>query len=142
MTDAPPPDLRSVLAGDLSSVSYTLSDMAADAVGLLDALGFERAHVVGASLCASHPINCSILLQHLLVLGVSLAVYAKPRCSAFIASLTEVIRLAVEQAPTITCTACRQYVQVISSVCGAPHLGIPRMYTGLHETHRSGSIVS
>jgi hypothetical protein len=29
------------------------------------------------------------LLQRLLVLGVSLAVYAKPRCSAFIASLSD-----------------------------------------------------
>src|SRR5712691_6081858 len=33
MADAPPPDLPAVLAGDFSSVSYTLSDMAADAVG-------------------------------------------------------------------------------------------------------------
>ncbi len=30
--------------------------------------------------------NCSILLQHLLVLGVLLVAYAKPRCNAFIAS--------------------------------------------------------
>jgi hypothetical protein len=35
ITDAPPPDLPAALAGDLSSVSYTLADMAADAVGLL-----------------------------------------------------------------------------------------------------------
>ncbi len=42
LTDAPPPNLPAALAGDLSSVSYTLSDMAADTVGLLDALGFER----------------------------------------------------------------------------------------------------
>jgi pimeloyl-ACP methyl ester carboxylesterase len=49
-TNAPAPDLPAVLGGDYSSVSYTLSDMAADAVGLLDVLGIGSAHVVGASL--------------------------------------------------------------------------------------------
>jgi pimeloyl-ACP methyl ester carboxylesterase len=48
--DAPVPDLQAALAGDLSSASYTLSDMAADTVGLLDVLGFDSAHLVGASL--------------------------------------------------------------------------------------------
>jgi pimeloyl-ACP methyl ester carboxylesterase len=52
LRDAPAPDLPAALAGDLSSVSYTLSDMAADTVGLLDALGFADAHLVGASLGA------------------------------------------------------------------------------------------
>lgn len=50
LSGAPPPDMAAALAGDHSSVSYTLSDMAADAVGLLDALGIDSAHVVGASM--------------------------------------------------------------------------------------------
>lgn len=47
---ARPADLPAALAGDLSSASYTLSNMAADTVGLLDVLGVAAAHVVGASL--------------------------------------------------------------------------------------------
>ncbi len=50
LRDAPPADLPAALRGDLSSASYTLSDMAADAVGLLDVLKVDAAHVVGASL--------------------------------------------------------------------------------------------
>ncbi|MFD5418486.1 alpha/beta fold hydrolase [Streptomyces sp. NPDC127069] len=48
--DAPVPDLAAARRGDLSSASYDLSDMAADTVGLLDALGLASAHVVGLSL--------------------------------------------------------------------------------------------
>ncbi|MEU4252353.1 alpha/beta hydrolase [Amycolatopsis sp. NPDC026612] len=46
----PPPDLAALAAGDRSSAPYTLSDMADDVVGLFDALGIDRAHVVGASM--------------------------------------------------------------------------------------------
>ena len=46
----PVPDLARAMAGDHSTASYTLWDMADDAVGLLDALGIAQAHVVGASM--------------------------------------------------------------------------------------------
>ena len=49
-SNAPRADLAAALAGDFSSAAYTLSDMAVDAVGLLDALNIGAAHIVGASL--------------------------------------------------------------------------------------------
>ncbi len=50
LSDVPAPDLPAVLRGDLASVSYTLSDMAADGIGLLDVLGIDSAHLVGLSM--------------------------------------------------------------------------------------------
>jgi pimeloyl-ACP methyl ester carboxylesterase len=50
LSDAPAPDLGAIFRGDTSSASYRLSDMAGDTVGLLDALGLESAHLVGASM--------------------------------------------------------------------------------------------
>ncbi len=48
--DAPEPDFKAALSGNMSSVSYNLSDMAADTVGLLDVLGLKSVHLVGASM--------------------------------------------------------------------------------------------
>jgi len=61
------PDMPAIyaarMAGKAPPVAYVLSDMAADSAALLDALGHERAHIVGASmggmiaqmLAAEHP---------------------------------------------------------------------------------------
>jgi pimeloyl-ACP methyl ester carboxylesterase len=48
--DAGAPDIMTVLGGDHSSVPYGLSDLARDTVALLDALGLDSVHLVGASM--------------------------------------------------------------------------------------------
>jgi pimeloyl-ACP methyl ester carboxylesterase len=50
----PVPDIMEVIEarrrGEKTDAPYTISDMAADALGLLDLLGIERAHILGASM--------------------------------------------------------------------------------------------
>ena len=63
LVDARPPSPWQLLTRDRSAAAYTLEDMADDAAGLIEALGWDSAHVVGASmggmiaqcLAAHHP---------------------------------------------------------------------------------------
>jgi pimeloyl-ACP methyl ester carboxylesterase len=45
-----PPTRKQLILRDKSAAKYSLGDMAADGIGLLDALGIARAHVAGASM--------------------------------------------------------------------------------------------
>lgn len=63
--------MKSALAGEAVTAPYTLADMAADATGLLDALGIASAHIVGASMggaiaqeiAMSHPARVRTLVS-------------------------------------------------------------------------------
>ncbi|MGY2065061.1 alpha/beta fold hydrolase [Blastococcus sp. SYSU DS0619] len=50
VADRGAPDVMAILGGDRSSVAYGLPDLAEDTVGLLDALGLDSVHLVGASM--------------------------------------------------------------------------------------------
>jgi pimeloyl-ACP methyl ester carboxylesterase len=50
LSSAPVPTLGQIVRRDKRAASYTLAEMAADGVGLLDHLGIERAHLVGVSM--------------------------------------------------------------------------------------------
>ena len=48
--DGPEADVMAALRGDFGSASYSLADMVGDTLGLLDVLGIDTAHIVGASM--------------------------------------------------------------------------------------------
>jgi pimeloyl-ACP methyl ester carboxylesterase len=62
LDDAPPVDISAVLAGDTRSAPYRLTDMSRDTVGLMDVLGLDSAHLVGASMGGT--IAQTVAIEH------------------------------------------------------------------------------
>jgi len=94
--DAPPPSLgdvaKAVREGRRPDVPYFLSDMAADAAGVIEGLGLGSAHVVGASmggmivqmLAAEHPHRVRSLTSIMSTTGNPTLPRAKPEAVAFL----------------------------------------------------------
>ena len=91
---AGPPDMpaifQAIREGRKPSVAYTLDEMAGDAAGLLEALGIERAHIVGASMggmiaqlvAADHPQRTLSLTSIMSTTGNPELPRAKPEAMA------------------------------------------------------------
>lgn len=94
ITDGPAPDVMKAMAGDHSSASYTLADMADDAAGLIDALGLAPAHVLGASmggmivqeLAIRHPDKVASLCSVMSTTGDPSVGQARPEAMAALLS--------------------------------------------------------
>jgi pimeloyl-ACP methyl ester carboxylesterase len=92
--EAGPADMGAIMAamaaGTQPPSAYLLDDMAKDAVGVLDALGIQRAHIVGASMggmiaqmvAANHPEKTLSLLSIMSTTGNRALPPAKPEAMA------------------------------------------------------------
>lgn len=86
-----------LMAGKKPEAPYVLNDMAADAVGLLDALDIERAHVVGISMggmiaqivAAQHPQRTRSLVSTMSTSGRSGLPQGKPEALAMLTAQPE-----------------------------------------------------
>ena len=114
-------DLAAVVAGDVSSAVYTLEDMADDSAGLLDALGLESAHVVGASLGGM--IAQTIAIRHPQRVR-SLTSIMSTTGEPGIAEPTQEATAALLSPPARTREEAMERAVAVNSVIGSP--GFPR----------------
>ena len=122
-TEAGVPDMASVvmalMAGKNPAVPYTLSDMAGDAVAVLDAAGVARAHIVGASMggmiaqlvAVEHPERVLSLTSIMSSTGNPLLPPAKPEAMA---------ALTAPMAPDADLMAILERGAMVSKAIGSP----------------------
>ena len=122
-TGAGVPDMASVvmalMAGKNPAVPYTLSDMAGDAVAVLDAAGVARAHIVGASMggmiaqlvAVEHPERVLSLTSIMSSTGNPLLPPARPEAMA---------ALTAPMAPDADLMAILERGAMVSKAIGSP----------------------
>jgi pimeloyl-ACP methyl ester carboxylesterase len=92
-----PAALQKLMKGEKVDAPYHLNDMAADAIGLLDALGIQRAHMVGASMggmivqiiAAQHPERTRSMVSIYSTSGRPGLPAGKPEALAMLGSVPE-----------------------------------------------------
>ncbi len=107
--------MMKLMSGQKPELDYTLDDMAADGVALLDGLGVERAHIVGASMggmiaqliAADYPEKTLSLTSIMSTTGNPAIPPAKPEAMAVLTgrpltgNANEIVEYAVKAARTI-----------------------------------------
>jgi pimeloyl-ACP methyl ester carboxylesterase len=101
--------LQASLTGQPVSAAYTLSDMARDVVGLLDALGIEAAHVVGASMGGA--IAQTLAIEHPQRLRSLTSIMATSGDPSLPPPKPEALQLLLTPTPTDQAGYCQRYVQ-------------------------------
>lgn len=104
------------MAGQPARAAYTLSDMALDVVGLLDALGIDAAHVVGASMGGA--IAQTLAIEHpqrMLSLCSIMATSGDPSLPP---PTPEALQLLMTPTPTDHAGYCRRYRQTMNVLRG------------------------
>jgi len=92
-----PAALQKLMKGEKVDAPYHLNDMAADGIGLLDALGIQRAHIVGASMggmivqiiAAQHPERTRSMVSIYSTSGRPGLPAGKPEALAMLGSVPE-----------------------------------------------------
>jgi pimeloyl-ACP methyl ester carboxylesterase len=104
------------LAGQLTQAPYTISDMARDAVGLLDALGIDTAHVVGASMGGA--IAQTMAIEHPRRLRSLCSIMATSGDPSLPPPTPEALQLLMTPTPTDEAGYTRRYLQVMRVLRG------------------------
>lgn len=120
-TDAPAPTFADMAAAAVRgarhrAVSYTLSDMAADAMAVLDDAGVDRAHVVGVSMGGM--IAQTMAIEHAARLHSLTSIMSKTGAPLSGLPTTKVLRKVLQPTPTEREAAIRYEMERAEVTCG------------------------